>query len=225
MSMPLPLRQPAQDLPVPAPSAEAKAPLSRLAALHQEAEEVAQLANLLGRSIQTGAALVCMAAAVLVLTAPAMAEGAAWATFVCAAAGAIAVIYRSAILRPFERPALITFFRDFKAAMFFAGAAWGAGAFLALPADANIGAVVLFVAGAGTIVALILREPESTAFFLAPAAAMVAAASLLKPLQAGFFGAAFVLVACAALGISAAAGGRWLGRSHDSGDLAGLPQA
>jgi len=206
------------------PASESKAPLVRLAELHREAEEVAQLANLLGRSIQMAAALAVMAGIVLAFSSPNLAQGAAWATFVLAAAGAIGIIYRNAIARPFERAALLTFFHDFRAAMLFAGAAWGAGAFLVLPAAANIGAAVLFAAGAGTIVALILRERESTMLFLAPMAAMVAAAALLKPLAAGGFGAAFVLVACGALAVSAAAGGRWISRARDLHDLAGLPQ-
>jgi len=222
--MPLPA-QPVSGVSTPLPQPDAKPSLVRLAELHREAEEVAHLANLLGRSIQAAAALAVMAAAVLILSAPERAQGAAWATFVLGAAGAIALIYRSAIARPFERPALLTFFRDFRAAMLFAGAAWGAGAFLVLPAAANVGTAVLFAAGSGTIVALILRERESTLCFLAPMALMVAAAALLKPLAAGGFGAAFVLVACAALAVSAAAGGRWIARTRDLHELAGLEQA
>ncbi|MBV8977008.1 MAG: hypothetical protein JO261_01975 [Alphaproteobacteria bacterium] len=224
MSMPLAADRPLTGVSAPEPDAPAKPPLARLAALHREAEETSQLANLLGRSIQAAAALALMACAVVLFAGPQSAQAAAWITFVGAAAGAIGIIYRSAILRPFERPALVVFSRDFRAAMLFAGAAWGSGAFLVLPPAANIAAVVLFVTGAATIVALILRERDSTMFFLAPAALMVAAASILKPLAAGDFGAIFVLIACAALGVSVAAGSRFVTRATEIGDLTGMQQ-
>ena len=203
---------------------DARNPVALLASLHREAEETARLANLLGRSIHVAIALPVLAAAVLALGGIGLAESAAWMVFVLAASTAIAVCYRRTIAAPFERAALKSFSRDLSAILAFGGFAWGAGAFLALPASTGIAAAVLFAAGAGTAVALLLRERESAFLFLAPVAALASFACVLRPLDAGALGAAAILIACAAVAAGAmAAGSR---RAEERGSaLAGLPFA
>jgi hypothetical protein len=181
---------------------EARHPVARLADLHREAEETARLANLLGRSVHVAVALPVLAAAALAAGRIGLAESAAWMFFVLVASAAIGVAWRRTIGQPFERAALGSFAKDLSAILVFAGVAWGAGAFLALPADVNIGLVVLFAAGAGTAVAVLLRERECTFLFLAPAAALTSFACVLRPLGAGALDAAFVLIACIAVAIS-----------------------
>lgn len=177
--------------------------VARLAELHAEAEETAQLANLLGRSIHVAIALPVLAAAALVAGRIGVAQSAAWIGFVLCASFAIAHAYRRTIGRPFERAALKSFSQDLGAILVFAGFAWGAGAFLALPADAGIVPAVLLTAGAGAVVTVLLRDRMSAFQFLAPVAALASFACVLRPLADGPLGAAFVLIACGAVAAGA----------------------
>jgi hypothetical protein len=142
--------------------------------------------------------------------------------FVLAASAAIGVCYRRTIAAPFERAALKSFSRDLSAILAFAGFSWGAGAFLALPVNTNIGIVVFFAAGAGVAIALLLRERESVFHFLAPVAALASFACVLRPLDAGALGAAFILIACAAVAAGAALAGSRRAEERMSA-LPGLP--
>ncbi len=200
-------------------------PVARLAALHREAEQTARLANLLGRSIHVVVALPILAAATLALGHVGFAESAAWAAFVLAACGAVAMSWRRTIAQPFERAALKSFSQDLSAILVFAGFAWGAGAFLALPADAGIGVAALFAAGPGAIVAVLLRERECAFLFLAPSAALASFACVLRPLGDGALDAALVLVACAAVTGCAMLAERRHAQSHGVPELAELPLA
>ena len=220
--MPAPML--AARLPQQREAFDARNPVAHLASLHREAEETARLANLLGRSIHVAIALPILAAATLAFEGLGIAQSAAWMIFVLAASGAIGVCYRRTIAVPFERAALKSFSRDLSAILAFGGFAWGAGAFLALPAGANIATVVLFAAGAGTAVAVLLRERESVFLFLAPVAALASFACVLRPLDAGALGAAFILIACATVAAGAAVAG--IRRADQRGGaLAELPYA
>lgn len=203
---------------------DARNPVALLAALHREAEETARLANLLGRSIHVAVALPVLAVATLALGGVGLAQSAAWIVFVLAASAAIGFCYRRTIAAPFERAALESFSRDLSAILAFSGFAWGAGAFLALPASADIAVVVLFAAGAGAAVALLLRERASAFLFLAPVAALASLACVLRPLDAGALGAAFILIASAVVAAGAAVAGRRRAEER-VGALAGLPFA
>ena len=139
----------------------------------------------MGRSLHFAIALPVLAGVTLVFGRVGIAESATWAALVLAASLAVGVSYRRTIGQPFERAALKSFSQDMSAILLFAGFAWGAGAFLALPATAGIGAVVLFAAGTSAAVALLLRERESAFLFLAPAAALASFACVLRPLDGG----------------------------------------
>src|ERR1700749_2465727 len=113
-------------------------PVARLAALHAEAQETAQLANLLGRSIHVASTLLLMGVAALAFGGTGLAGSITLAVFVLASAAAIIATYRRAIAQPFERAALKSFSQDLHAILVFAGFAWGAGAFLALSIDTSL---------------------------------------------------------------------------------------
>jgi hypothetical protein len=204
---------------------EALSPVARLARLHEEAQDTARLANLLGRSIHAAVALVLMGVAALVFGVAALAESATWALFVLAAAGAILFAYSCTIRQPFERAALKSFSRDLNAILVFAGFAWGAGAFLALSAGANMGAIALFSAGAGAVIALLLREQECAFLFLAPAALLASFACVLRPLSGGALDASVVLLACSLVAGAAALAARIRSVDREMPELAGLPSA
>jgi hypothetical protein len=209
----------------PLPAFESRSPVARLAALHAEAQDTARLANLLGRSIHAAVALLAMGLAALAVTGVLTAESLAWLGFVLVGAGAIALAWRRAIKQPFERAALKSFSQDLDAIMAFAGTAWGAGAFLLLPAAADIATIALFAAGAGALIALLLREHESSLHFLAPVTALASFACVLRPLPAGALAAAMVLIACAAVAVAILAAARWTERAHAPAELPLLPLA
>lgn len=200
-------------------------PVARLAALHAEAEETSRLANLLGRSIHAAIALPVLAGVTLALGSAGLAEGLTWMGFILAASGAIFLAWRRTIAQPFERAALKSFSQDLDAILVFAGFAWGAGAFLGLSSGANVGVVVLFAAGAGAILTVLLRERMSVFLFLAPVAALASFACVLRPLAGGALDAAFVLIASAAVAASTHFADRRGSGARDIADLAGLPYA
>lgn len=200
-------------------------PVAQLAMLHAEAQETAQLANLLGRSIHTASALVLMTIAALAFGGAGLAESVTWAAFMLAAAGAIVAAYRRTIGQPFERAALKSFSHDLHAILVFAGFAWGAGAFLALSASATIGTVVLFSAGTSTVIALLLRDRQCVFLFLAPVAALSSFACVLRPLSGGALDAAAVLIGCGVAAGAAVLAARTTPMNTEMPELAGLPQA
>jgi hypothetical protein len=188
--------------------------LAKLKVLHNEAEETARLANLLGRSVYVGAALpflaiVTMGLAVEMSPAPQM----VWLVFVGAVTLAMLVAYRHAMHRAFERAALKDYAKDLSAILLFTGFAWGAGAFLALPAAAPASAAVVFALLPAAIIATLLRDREALFLFLAPVTALTAAACLLKPFAGGAWTAGLVVAAAALL----------IGAAHLYERLTGIP--
>lgn len=215
--------QPERVQPQKAEASDTRRPLARLAALHAEAKETARLANLLGRSIHVAAALIAMGAATLSFAGALTAENMVWSGFVLVAVGAIALAVRRTIRQPFEHAALKSFSQDLDAIMAFAGTAWGAGAFLTLPAGASVAAPILFSAGACAIIAVLLREYESTLHFLAPTAALASFACVLRPLPASALAAALVLIACTFVVALSLMAGRRNNRAQSAAELAQLP--
>ena len=189
--------------------------LAKLKVLHGEAEETARLANLLGRSAYVGMALPLLAIVTMGLAVEmSPASQLVWLVFVGAVALAMLIAYRTAIKSPFEPAALKTYAKDLSAILLFAGVAWGAGAFLALPAAVPASAAVIFAllpaatpASAAVIFALLpaaiiatlLRDRDALFLFLAPVTALTAAACLLKPFAGGLWAAGLVVVAAALL--------------------------
>jgi len=174
--------------------------LAKLKVLYGEAEETAHLANLLGRSAYVGMALpflamVTMGLAVDMSPAPQL----VWLVFVGAVALAMLIAYRHAIKSPFEPAALKTYAKDLSAILLFAGFAWGAGAFLALPAATPASAAIVFTLLPAAIIAALLRDRDALFLFLAPVTALTVAACLLKPFAGGAWAAGLVVVAAALL--------------------------
>lgn len=172
--------------------------IAKLADLRTESEETARLANLLGRSLYAAIALPMLGASTVALSAgTGWARPLVWCTFVAAAAITMLCTYVRTIRQPFERSALKSFAQDMSAILLYAGFAWGAGAFLALPAGTAIAPAILFAAAPGIAVAALLREREAVFLFLAPVAALAAFASVLRPFAGGALTAGLILVVCA----------------------------
>lgn len=200
-------------------------PIARLAQLHAEARDTTRLANLLGRTIHVAAALPVLGAATLIFSGPLSAASIVWLVLLLIAIAAIALAFRRTMKQPFERAALKSFSRDLDAIMAFAGTAWGAGAFLALPADVAFATPVLFCVIACVGVAVLLREPESALHFLAPSATLASFACVLRPLPGGALSAALVLIACGLVAILSLMASRSSARAQTAAQLPQLPVA
>jgi hypothetical protein len=176
--------------------------IAQLALLHDEARETALLANLLGRTSYAAGALAIAALVTVLLTRGSMpvAEPAAWLVLMLIGVGAMARNYARAIRQPFERGVLREFAYDLNAIAVYAGFAWGAGAYLALGPQTSPLALAAFAAVVPAMVAVTLRTHEISLGFLAPVAGLSAFAAVLRPFPEGPLAAAFVLIACAAVG-------------------------
>jgi hypothetical protein len=219
---------PAGAASIPAPAARpepARAEIARLAALHREAEQTARLANLVGRAPYVAAVLAIASAFAAGLALPA-AQGAAiaaWLVLVFVAVGAIARAYRQAILAPFERAPLAGFAQDLPAILTYAGFAWGAGAFLILPAATDPLAALAFAVVPPALAAGLLRYWTASLPFLAAAASLSAFAMVLRPLPDGALGAAVTLIAAAAVAGAAFGVEKWQAQAKSLPALAELP--
>jgi len=176
--------------------------IARLALLHDEARETALLANLLGRTPYAAAALAIGALATVIFARGTMplAEPAVWLALTLIGVGAMARNYAHAIRQPFERGILREFAYDLNAIAVYVGFAWGAGAYLALGPQTSPLALTSFAIAVPAVMAVTLRTREISLGLLAPVAALSAFAAVLRPLPEGPLAAAFVLIACAAMG-------------------------
>jgi hypothetical protein len=210
----------------PSPRIASRPYLARLAALHDEAAETALLANLLGRAPYAAGAIAAAAVATALLSLPvaSFAGLATWLVLVFAGIVAAARFYAKTIHAPFERAGLKAFAGDMSAVLLYAGFAWGAGAFLALPASAPVFALPLFGAGLAVVLAVVLRARDMAYCFLVPAIGLSALAPLLRPLDGGILASAGVLAAGIAAALVAEAAER-LTAPRRLTDLAGLPAA
>jgi hypothetical protein len=165
--------------PPSAITAPAHAYLARLAALHDEAAETAHLANLLGRSTWI-AGMLGIFALITQFAAPGTAPSAVWLGLMAIAIGTIGYNYTKAIAAPFDRDTLKNFAKSFSACLIYAGAAWGAGVYLALPASPGIVATAAFPALAAAVLAGILRSRALAFSFLIPAIAIGAFCAVMR---------------------------------------------
>ena len=175
--------QPAVPSPTPESAATpAHAYLARLSALHDEAAETAHLANLLSRAPWVAGLLGLAALGTGLLSAGAVSSVSlgTWLLLVTVAVAAIARSYGKAIEAPFDRAALKAFARSLSAILLYAGAAWGAGLFLALPDSVGLAGTMAFAATISAFVAGILRARDMAFSFLVPATAIGAFCTLMR---------------------------------------------
>jgi hypothetical protein len=206
--MVVPLR--ATSLPVSTPQSReaeaapslARAYLTRLSQLHDEAAKTALLANLLGRAPYAAAALAAAAVVTAVLAGAPAAELGTWLVLVAAGVGAAARAYAKAIRAPFELATLQGFARDLSATLVYAGFAFGAGAILVLPANVSLLALLAFGAGVPALIGGFLRVRDMTLCFLVPAVTLSAFAAVLRPFHGGVMDMAAMFIAGAAVAVA-----------------------
>jgi hypothetical protein len=199
----LPAGNPESREPEAAPSL-ARAYLTRLSQLHDEAAKTALLANLLGRAPYAVGVLAAAAivTAVLVASTAPLVELTTWLVLVAAGVGAAARAYAKAIRAPFELATLQGFARNLSATLVYAGFAFGAGAILVLPATVSLFALLAFGAGTSALVGAFLRVRDMTLCFLIPAVTLSAFAAVLRPFQGGVMDMAAMLIAGVAVAVA-----------------------
>jgi hypothetical protein len=188
---------------VPAETEAGDLLLSRLPGLHAEAIETSRLANQVGRA-PAAAGLLAVAGAIVfgcAVGSTALLPLMIWSFFVTAAAVALLAISFRAARTPFDLPSLRGFASDMNAALLFAGFAWGAGAFLAVPASAGSIGMIVFGIGGVLATAATLKARAATFYFLVPGlglpiiAASVGPQGLVTALVLGAIAAAAAILA------------------------------
>lgn len=166
----------------PADATPAHAYLARLAALHDEAAETAHLANLLSRAPWTAGLLGLGALATAFFCAQDVSSASLgiWLALVTGAVAAVGRSYSKAIEAPFDRTTLKGFARNLSAILLYAGAAWGAGIFLALPDSVGLAGTIAFTAVISAVVAGILRARDMAFSFLVPVTTVGAFCALMR---------------------------------------------
>jgi hypothetical protein len=178
------------------PDSTAPESLARLSAVHAEAQETALLANLLGRTLFAGLVLATATAIAVVEAHASLVREISWGLLMLIGVGALIWAYLTTIGSPFAISALRVFGADLSGILFYAGFAWGAGAFLILPFDSGPVAAVLFSACMAVVVASILREPEPVVIFVVPVALLTGLAAFLRPFPTAELTASLAVTSC-----------------------------
>jgi hypothetical protein len=173
-----------------------RAAVSKLSVVHAELQETALLANLLVRSLYAGLVLAGAAATAIAVAHASLIREASWGLLMSVGVGALVWAYVRTIRSPFKDSALQLFGADLSAILFYAGFAWGAGAFLVLPPDSGPVAAVLFSACVVVLVANILQAREPVLIFALPVALLTALASFLRPFPAAELTASLAVASC-----------------------------
>ncbi|HEX4533501.1 MAG TPA: hypothetical protein VH000_04665 [Rhizomicrobium sp.] len=199
--------------------------VTKLARLHDEAIETALLANILGRTPHMIAALAAftLVAVVANIASISLPDTIVWLIFMFAGAAATWRTYSFACRAPFARPSLRAFYADMKAVSVYNGFAFGAGAFLILPADSGVIFLAAFSICSATILAAVIRDRDLAIAFIVPVTVLSAAAAALRPMGAGAIGVLSVLLAGTILGVAVLAADRIGRRSRGYPSLAHLP--
>lgn len=186
-----PLQGPA--VPVPAPEKfTPSAALNRLPVLHDEAVRAERLTRFLAHAIQAAWLLMLSGGATLVAGGGrSLPENFAWSLLVLIGVMALTRTYMRAFA--LKRGPVEGLASDLRACLLYAGFAWGAGAFLALPTQTGAIGLTLFAAAPSALMALLLRDKSGALLFAAPVAALCASAAILD-VAGGLAGAAAVLL-------------------------------
>jgi len=177
--------------------------LARLPALHREAGRELRLSQFLARSPRFCVALMLAGVATLIWTfhdasRDVLAADFIWATAILIGIAAmtrttIQGFARSPRLAPLQHTA-----SELRLFLLYTGAAWGAGAFLAMPALPSPALAFVFAIGPSLVCALILKDQEAVIAFSAPVTLLTAGAALLGAWPYGGWVSGTILAAGAA---------------------------
>ena len=155
--------------------------LDQLARLHQETRQTSRLARFFASSVHAAFLFMLMTVLVLLVLGKTGSLGRDFFWAVMILAGVLVLlechIRTHAALFSEEPSARIT---ELRMIFLYMGFAWGAGAFLVLPADSGILAIFFFVALPGVALAFLLPVATGFTLFLVPCGLMVIGAALAR---------------------------------------------
>ena len=158
------------------------AALEKLAALHGETSQNANLIFLLRSAVPAAAGLMLMGVAHLALGGGAtMAGDFFWALALFAGIAALLVSHIANSAAAFDRAPLSKAAASLRRIYVGVGIAWGSGAFLALKPDAGLVTVLLFTGAPGLFLGLLLKDRSAALGFLVPVTAASLAGAILRP--------------------------------------------
>jgi hypothetical protein len=166
----------------------------RLARLHVETSEAGRLVVFLRAALNAASIFLLMGTCVLFLGGGAtMAHNFAWAALMLTGIAALLYSYIRTNAAVFDRAPISESARNLRLIFFYLGLAWGAGAFLAVPATLSGLTAVLFAVIPAILLAFLLHDGPATAVFLAPAGLLTAACAFLHAWPHPMVDAALIL--------------------------------
>ena len=154
--------------------------LARLPVLHAEAARDARLGGFLSRSVQAAGPLMLAGAASLFAGGGTLQSDFVWSVLVLAGIAAMIVNYLRGQPGTANRVNLDVAAADLRAILLYTGFAWGAGAFLALPAAPGAALALAFAAGPALLMAVLLKDEGGVAAFAGPCFGLAVTAALVK---------------------------------------------
>ena len=173
-----------QSLPlaIPAALSLSRKALGRLPEIHAEASETACLARFLRSAVSAGALLTLLAGLALIFAGGGgLPQEFAWSLLVLAGIGAMVRSYIKSTAQAFDRAPMREAAKDLRAVLFYAGFAWGSGAFLLLGNDPVPIVGLCFAVLPSVLLLPLLRDWIAGLSFLAPVTVLSAASILLEP--------------------------------------------
>ncbi|HEX3754832.1 MAG TPA: hypothetical protein VHV26_07120 [Rhizomicrobium sp.] len=179
----------ARQVPIPRES------LAKLGLLHAEAACHVSLGRFVANSVTLAGLLMLMGGASLLAGGGTLASDFVWSVLVLAGVTAITVNFIRGPARAPLAPPLESSAADLRAILLYTGFAWGAGAFLALPADPGPGVALGFAIAPALLARALLKDRAGIAAFCLPAIGLTAAAALLQHWRQGHVLAPGILAA------------------------------
>jgi hypothetical protein len=182
------------------------AALEQLARLHTETSEASRLTLFLRSSVHVASVFMLMGTCLLLMGGGlSFAHNFSWAVLILLGVAALLYSYIRNTAAVFDRAPVSEAARNLRRIHFYIGLAWGAGAFLAVPAQVPAYQAILFALIPTLLIALMLKDMGSLLAFSAPAGAWTIYAAfarswpdasldaiLIPPLQASLFLAVFL---------------------------------
>ena len=179
--------------------------LERLPQIHAEIFETADLARFLRSAVAGAAALMLLGALAVTFAGGAtLQQEFAWALLVLAGVGAMLHSYIKSVARAFDRVPLREAAKDLRAVLFYAGFAWGAGAFLLLGNDPVPITGLCFAVLPSILLVPLIKDRPACLGFIVPVTVLTAAAIVLEPWSDAVVSLAMLLIVQGSIGLGLA---------------------
>lgn len=169
------LHGPAKPLPVLPRDA-----LDQLARLHAESSQASHLARLLRNSVHAASLFMLMGSCVLLMGGGTIGRNFFWAVSILAGVVGLIASYIRTNAVAFDHAPFSATARNVRATLLYLGVAWGAGAFLVLPAELPAVGAILFAVIPALLLALLLNDAKGIAAFQVPAGLLTIGAAYIQ---------------------------------------------